>query len=350
MRIQFTLVFILAACSPEPASVPTPTWSGEIVAIYGDDAVGRLCVGSLPHLDRYVERIFEALEDSRPAESLQIQIQVDEETPCLPGSDACYDPEDKRIYMYPFEHYADAFAPSLRHEITHAVVHHIWGRGIPFFDEGLAEAFSRSDEPSGASGPLVPVGDLLDAKALELDYHAAARFTRFLIDTYGAPRFKRLYQEAQERSQEAIRAKVLEVYGRTFEALEAEFLSGPRCLYQFDTCDPEAAMIVFDAWSTSLVLSCEDPSFIGFVGTMPEGSAYPMTTSLTLAVQSPGRYILSSDTWLSFVRCGTCAEQSAQMLWGDQFELDLDAGLYSVEFNLGAQSAGVAALELVATD
>lgn len=318
-----------AACEPEPG----PSL-GKYVHFIFEHEERTLCAGTVEHLDRYVERVFEFFEAS--PEGFHVPIYVVEDSSC--SASACY--YFQAVYIETLDFPGKRVSGTLRHEISHAVVDSILGPGVSFFAEGVAEAFSGT-RTWLVDDAVVPVGALLDEDK-DLDYTAAARFVRFLIDTRGLERFKQIYRKATKQSQPAIRAAFEAVYGETFEAIEAEYLSGaPRCQYQLDLCDPATVEPLGSAWSVELAASCLDPDFYGSDG----DDGVRMVSQRTVEVEVSGRYRLRTshepqdspggESFLSsevrITRCGACEEQFTHVLRVEA-ELDLEPGIYALEF------------------
>jgi hypothetical protein len=220
------------ACSP----VEEPDLIGDHVEFYLGSGEASLCEGSVAHIDRYMERASEFL--GVKLDDYRVAVRVDETIDC--ASYACYYPDMKAVYVKLLDPSGYMVGGILRHEVTHAVVERYWGRSVPFFAEGLAEALGNS-LPWGSDPELAPIRGSLAASAAMLDYGIAARFVRFLVDTRGMSRFETLYRTAQSEVEEQIVAHVETIYGESFESIEQEFLNGePRCQYQFPSLRPSA--------------------------------------------------------------------------------------------------------------
>ena len=145
-----------------------------------------------------------------------------------------------------YQHHPDEwwFAPlddnlrTLRtHEANHVILANGLGRaGTSFMNEGLASAvISQSFAEIGGTffykwaaanrARLIPIGDLVDDSKWDSNsnvaYNTGAAFLTFLIDRYGVTRLKQVYYAG---SADCAR-RFQEVYGRSLEALEAEWLS-----------------------------------------------------------------------------------------------------------------------------
>lgn len=183
-----------------------------------------------------------------------VPVHVVSESTCRHS--ACYRPGDKAVFIDVLDESGARASGVLRHELSHAVIDHRWGQSVAFFEEGLAEALSRTADWPQAPVEIAPVGDLLDRDPGSLDYTAAARFVRFLIDTRGLARFKQMFHAASEHTQDAVRATFVTVYGEDFDGLEVEFLSGaPCCTFQVDICDTGHVERVGGSWSLTFAAS-----------------------------------------------------------------------------------------------
>lgn len=326
-RLQLASILVigavLSACADGPDAPDAP--GGHIEFTFENDT-RQLCAGSESHLNHYVERAFGFFAEPVPGDFL-VPVRVVDAAPCA-GKHGCY--HGQTVYVDSLD-LGERVASGLRHELSHAVIGRVWGNSVPFFAEGLAESLSRSFSWSSVSAEVAPVGDVLDIEAKDLDYTVAARFVRFLIDTRGLARFKQLFQAASIRTQDAIRANFVDVYGEDFEALEAEYLSGaPRCTFQVDICDEARAERVRSGWSLSFAASCDDPDFYGSIGDADEAIA----TQRTIFVESAGSYHLSTSSPVLLARCGGCEEQGLPNLVYREADLELAVGLYTLEFTL----------------
>ena len=330
---------LFVVCAALAACVHDSDETSEHVDFIFEDTSRQLCAGSLPHLNGYVERALNFFDEPVP-EDFVVPVRVMANPPCT--QDACYKPNAKEVYTAVLDRVGARTSGVLRHELSHAVIGHVWGSSIPFFGEGLAEALSPSADWVNTSAEVVPVAGMLASEAEGVDYTAAARFIRFLIDTRGLDNFKRMFQAGNERSEDAIHATFLEVYGEDFAALEAEFLAGPpRCMFQVDICDAERAEPVGSGWSRTFAASCADPDFYGSIGSEDQNIA----TQRTILVEAAGSYHLSTSSPVVLARCGDCEQQFIPTRLYGGVDLELDEGLYTLEFMLTADT--VVTLELV---
>jgi len=125
----------------------------------------------------------------------------------------------------------------MSHEANHVFIVSGWGRaGTYFMTEGLAtallsETFHRAGRHflfpwTRTNRALVPqLSRLVDDSEWSrvpsnIAYAASASFLAWLVDTYGAERLRQIYAASSEE----LRDRLMAVYGRTLESLEAEWL------------------------------------------------------------------------------------------------------------------------------
>lgn len=139
--------------------------------------------------------------------------------------------------------------PQDNHEIVHLYTAMV-GRPSDFFNEGIAVAFqvdpSRGvftasfngvDVHDGCRAYLrsnqlpLPVANYVTSTAFRgladqvLSYRYAGSFVRFLIERYGLPAVLQFFRPGtRDESQTAIRARLQEVFGRSLDDLEADWL------------------------------------------------------------------------------------------------------------------------------
>ncbi len=343
--VALALVLWGSACADEPEAVPV----GRFVDFETEDPMVSLCVGTPARLDRHVEQVHKFIEELVPGD-LRVPLRVVEESIC-PGA-ACYSPGDRTIYVETVLGYSPN--TTIEHELTHALVDRAWGLSVPSLNEGLAEALTSGDWYTPRPG--APVRAMLDQTPDELDYAELGRFVRFLIDSEGILKFKRLYQKSSTDSRAAIEANFKEVYGEDFEAIEAKYLAGgPRCRYQLDACDAASAESIGTAWSETFVISCLDPDAYG----SRSGEQDSVAIQRTLRIETAGRYRVrvtvpqveaygvGFPSQVLLVRCGDCDEQKVRYLAPLEHELDLAAGLYTMLVSQGGDSLVTLEIELL---
>lgn len=335
LALQLIAVWVLA-CTPEPGAS-----HDQHVELSLDNDAREVCAGSIPHLDRYIERIFSFFGVAAPAYLNVPVLVVGTESPCadLYSSSSCYVAAEETVYLADLDLEGRRTLGVVRHELGHAVIDRLWGQSAPFFNEGLAESLSQTLDRA-TPPPPAPVGDMLDRIPAEVDYTAAAYFVRFLVDTRGLERFKQVFQRSLGRSRADIEALMASFYGESFQALEAEYLSGPaRCQYQLDVCEPESAIAVGDRFHLTRAASCDDPDFYGSAGE----DDLDIAAQQTIEVRTGGTYRLEiaydvpplsteyPRSQVVMTRCGDCEEQSIRTFRQADEELQLEAGIYALE-------------------
>ncbi|PCC73681.1 hypothetical protein SAMN02745121_06799 [Nannocystis exedens] len=339
---MFLAALGLGGCSdPEQAGEPR----GMHVEFFIENDERTLCAGTVGHLDRYIERLFEFFDVSQDGFVAPVHVLVSPQC----HANACYIPARREVHIQHVDAGGSRASGMLRHELSHAIIDRLWGQSVPFFNEGLAETLSQSltEVPTPS---LAPVGGMLAGEPFDIDYSEAARFVRFLIDTRGQERFRRLFQAAKIRSQEAVRRAIEDVYGESFDSLEAEYLSGaPRCQYQIHLCDELRAEPVGVAWSATQPVSCLDGDVYG----SDDGERPFLATQRTVEVEHAGVYRLSaaagfgSVSQIVLTRCGGCDEQFSRSYHFANLELVLEPGLYTLEFSASDEEVMTVDLEYV---
>lgn len=145
-------------------------------------------------------------------------------------------PETNAVHAVAFAPHDDDLNALLTHETNHIVIiNGLGSAGTSFMTEGLATTMtSERFGPFGLTAVrrwaaanrsrLIRLSTLVDDEQWSSNsqdaYRTSAAFLGFLLDRYGAERLKSIYRA---RSDE-IAGKVLSVYGKSLDALEAEWL------------------------------------------------------------------------------------------------------------------------------
>ncbi len=355
-RSHAGLMGVMSLCSVLMGCEPAPESDAISVDFIFDDEDAAICAGSEAHVDLYISRLFDFFEATLPAD-FRVPVRVGTNDACT-NSSACYKPDEQVVYMTSLEGFGDRTSGTLRHEITHAVIDRIFGKSAPFFNEGLAEAMSRTQAWGLLSDDAaLPVGDMLGQEADQIDYTAAAYFVRFLIDTRGLDRFERIFRAAGGPRENDIKALFGDIYGESFESMQAEYLSGaPRCQFMLDMCNPGSEITVDSRFTAVLPISCQNPDFYG--SSAPD---FSIGTQITLSIAVGGTYRLrvtyeaysisgevsKGQLWL--VHCGDCEEQSVRRVnaFVDN-DIELDAGLYALEIATPFEAIATIDLERLA--
>lgn len=146
-------------------------------------------------------------------------------------------PETNAVHAVAFSPHDNDLNSLLTHEANHVIVANGLGRaGTSFMNEGLASALTS--ERYGEFGPtalhrwvrnnrsrVIRIATLSDDSQWSSNsndgYRSSASFLAFLLDRYGAERLKQIYHARSDD----IAGRMQAVYGKTMEALEAEWLA-----------------------------------------------------------------------------------------------------------------------------
>ena len=220
--VGLLLAFTVLSCAPQGFDGPTyDTQHLHIETSFQEP----LCAGDLTEFEDFVDHVEEALgvELETP---LNIFLRED---PFISDWQGCGRVQAGQLGCYRHSThtvYTD-FSVS-HHELTHAITASL-GRTSPFLGEGIATAM-------GAGIVLFNIRGIEPASSLrlstsELTYTDAAHFTRWLLETRGAAKWRELYAKGvvarggRERDFE-------DVYGITFAELQAEYLKDAPWIYE----------------------------------------------------------------------------------------------------------------------
>ena len=146
-------------------------------------------------------------------------------------------PETNAVHAVAFAPHDNDLNALLTHEANHVIVMNGLGRaGTSFMNEGLASALIS--ERYGEFGPtflhrwarnnrsrVVRIATLADDSQWNSysndGYRSSASFLAFLLERYGAERLKQIYHARSD----VMAARMQAVYGKSMEALEAEWLA-----------------------------------------------------------------------------------------------------------------------------
>jgi len=333
---------LCAACggAPDPRTIAGDHFS----IVVPPDFDGVLCGGSLAHLDRYIERVFEFLGAPIPSDFDVPVYLVPEHPGFVDGRTGYFDGEV--VYVRSLSSDFERALGTLRHEVTHAIIKAVWGESVDFLNEGIAEGLSRSMSLVSEEVESPPILEMLDRDWQDLDYLGAARFTRFLVANFGVEAFRRLFQQAKGATLDELRLLFPKIYTYSIEDLEAAYLDDVRrCTMQLEICDADAAETVGSGWSARYSPRCEDALQYGAVS--PDGGSR-FSQQWTLEIARAGDYRLRSFAGLVFTRCGACEDQVVDHLsLGTDVVLSLSPGYYTIEILFGSVSDAEFSLELV---
>jgi hypothetical protein len=231
------------------------------IATDRDDPV---CAGTVAHLDRFIEGVFDVLGETPPD-----RIFVRSEWPRDAVSPFARLEGDRVLLRSPF--LVD------EHELVHAVHLQAWPRSARFLHEGLA-VLIQSHRPYQAvdmshfsrSG----LDELLGAETLAPGRYAAAWFiVSQIVHDHGFEGLRELWHRIPAgASTQQVRDAYLEIHGRPIgELIEPWLDDGPngptpggRMLCSYTVCAGERHGWVEDRWVGSAPVGCEDdPNAVG---------------------------------------------------------------------------------------
>jgi hypothetical protein len=201
--------------------------------------------------------------------------------------------------------YGDLFVFS--HELAHAHLARL-GYPRPWLTEGMATMME--DQHSGAPHPLfTPTVMMRLDKARDIDYAAAAAFTRYLSDRYGMALLLDYYETAADADEEMSRMLFAEVFGDSFADIEADYLDGglPTFGGSLDCDGPENVAWSDDTWEHSFRLACDEPGSIGPERDPNDPNLSPSLWSKVTMTAPPGWIALDLDasgpSYVSVLQC-----------------------------------------------
>ncbi len=344
----------LTSCAVESPGVDPDLLVGKYLSVYFENEPIAFCLGSAAHLDRYIEATFALLDEPIPPDFRAYVYVVDDAT-SICGGPACYGREDGVSYIE-YNILAAMWARPLgilRYPVTEGIILRTWGPSIPFFIIGLTEMLSRSSIQTLDPWPGIGFdSEFATTEELSLlAYVVAPRFIRFLIDTQGLPKFRRLFTGDWTRMPGQLMDDFASIYGRDMQDIVTEFADGsPRCAYQLELCDTTVPEALGERWTPVIANDCADPDIVGTdIGIRAWQKKF--------SIAEPGRYMLNNFSMILH-RCGDCSQQfsytHSSWLMSNGAVLELEAGEYVVEltsiaFN-GVSSSGVLEPSIVRLD
>ncbi len=184
-----------------------------------------LCVGDLTEFEDFVDHVEETLSVELET---PLNIFLREELLILDwqgcgrvqgGQLGCYRHSTHTVY---------ADFTVIHHELAHAVTASL-GRASPFLEEGIATAMGTGIVLFNVSG--IEPGSSLRLPPSKLLYADAAHFTRWLLETRGAAKWRELYAKGVA-SRGGQKSDFEDVYGITFAELQEEFFEDAPWIYE----------------------------------------------------------------------------------------------------------------------
>jgi hypothetical protein len=277
-------------CAPdEPPEIPPITWVGEHLEYAPQDGAPEPCAGTLPYMDRFVERIAD-----------ELGVELERPVVFVHGEGAGAVCDDPGTYGCGFDGGVYARGVPMEHELVHGVQRQ-YGGSMRFFEEGTAEAFG--DDMRGST--RVPAsGDVVDGmlagsnRKLPLEwYPRAGHFAAYLHERYGAEVTTALLLQTDFDSTAGMAVTVIErTTGLTFESILADYSVEPTCRqrqygYPLVPCGQPADLRLRCDGTVELGpvrVACDDPSTLG------PREYDGMFRYLTLEVERGGLYAITA--------------------------------------------------------
>jgi hypothetical protein len=316
MRRAWSALLGLAAASGCAPDLPELQWFGRYVAFATDDPM-RPCAGTLPRMDRFVERTYELFDRTPLQEPIAIYHMPTAWEPGFPCPArqeglfmaGCADTGERAVFV-------DSLSV-LEHELVHVIMVDMGSQQDPLFEEGTAEAI-------GGGSPLVPpIDDRVEAMVgwppAAVDYVAAGYFVHSLVDRHGPRTFLEFYDEGRSgMSREDTRANFQHHFGETIEEAATRYRAREhQCYFELAVCDDEPLVAWHgDEWHYHRVASCDDEDAWGFEPTesADEGWVYG-SGSITVGLEIPydGHYEITPLVGAVLRRCGPTCEDREEL-------------------------------------
>jgi hypothetical protein len=344
--LLFALELALLGCNGEPVPLPAaprtcldpdikPTVVPDFPLVYETEHLdiyveeGQfLCAGSALDYDRFVSYVGE-----QTGVDVQRRIPVyfsEWVSACGPLAAGCCK-DDGVVFAQPYSSY---------HELGHAVACEKRVDTPALLAEGLAVSFERTQHVSRGNPT-----ELSEVRAVDLNYHHAGHFVRWLHEALGTEAFMDLYATASYET--GVWAAIEAAYGATAES--DYYATGPAYWVPHRQCadlpilEPNGDMWLFEA-----TLDCDDPSTMGPYELVEHEVSYyertMMYQSFLIDIETPGTYRFEHPDFLiegyTDVRLERCldkhpaTEQEIDDEWVDKsvwFTLTEHIGMFEFE-------------------
>jgi hypothetical protein len=310
------------ACAPDPPrrEIPPVVWAGEHLEYAPQEGAYEPCAGTLPYMDRYVERAAEAMG-----------VELEQPIVYVHGSDVAESfCEHEGTLGCSFADSIYARVAPQEHELVHGV-RAAHGFSHLFFEEGTAEVFG---DDAAMPFRVAAEGELLEAmnSATFEDglptrwYPRAGHFAAFLHDRYGSEVTAALLLETEPRSTPERALAVIEATtGVPFAEIRQAYALEPTCgqaqyRYPLIACEEPAALRARCDREVSVVetIACDDLTTLG----PRDGELWKY---LGLEVENDGEYLITAYDE---------AEESFQPLVVKECAIDCEAILHEQRVGL----------------
>ena len=230
-----------------------------------------LCQGDLDHMESVISTV-EAELDVRMDERVKVYLWPITQWP--PSSGIC-DTDVSIGCATRGKIYSSMVA--LDHELVHVVIANTLGWPKPFWSEGVAVALEPERTLFGLTAPV----DGLDLE--RPDYRTAGHFSRYLLETYGAAKFRELLGRSG-----SARKAFERTYGMSAEDAQRDYFEDAPWSYapligcQSESLAPDGAFV----WSEEVEIDCGDAKTYGG----PTG----VRTYRNVVIAERGQYAIST--------------------------------------------------------
>lgn len=332
--IAVAAVVAATSCHDEPE---LQRWRGEHLT-YAHELGLTPCAGTRAHMDRVIPYFAGQLGLDAAARGDITYTWV--------SDDAWRVVVPRSIWRYSgFAHGPRAFSkqPQMVHELAHTVVHEAVSGGLPFFDEGLAEALEEAWTAEGYRRVRVDPRPQLFLEPPALDYAIAGAFASYLLSRHGPEAYLALLDGTRDGTREArLDAVFGNLYGGSVDSVVAEYLAADTCpedtlpLPLPPSCAaPEHPWRATGRWVLARFLACDDDDAVGGRSDGLNLLDPRILTSVTLLVEESGSYDLGlggDGAAIGLVRCGGCPwlREDVALVGDGQVSIDLEAGRYAL--------------------
>lgn len=256
---------------PEPP-VPGPDFEVVYRTKYVDIAPGftqPICRGSLDDIDRHVEATADFLEIDVEDRITLYWYNANARGALAESDEICNWCACKSCYNHGAVH---TRFDALHHELVHAVIAPAWGWSDGLFAEGIPGALDRIELWVGlpGHGDAVTIYPALSSipPSDYIDNHSDGHFVLWLIERFGLAAMREMFEPRLRPSSSVddVRAAFEDVYGMTFEDVEAEYYSSAPQVYPVrGLCDGLLEVPWSDGmiWDMQVDADCDAPYVFG---------------------------------------------------------------------------------------
>lgn len=253
------LALALPLACEDPDAPQTPYYDGAHLQVWASEGL-EACDGTFPYMEAWLSAFRDRVGRSDSAAVHTFYWQSPEEFEASPCVDAvaCAFPRSDVIYS--------SYVPA-EHELVHTELE---GRPPSLLREGAAEVFGCTDHIDIVNRPSIEA--LADERQISgVDYQAAGRFSRLLIDRFGIDAYLDLYAGLDaDAGREGLAAGVADILEADLSSLVQAFEQQRACRHEtWRFYDVECSVLPLEPWqhsghwSATVHLACDAPDVIG---------------------------------------------------------------------------------------